>query len=115
MPVPLRYPPRANPAQKNSSRSRGSCLYSMPCRKGSSPPDSIMPYLNPFQMKCVGSEDGTKPCQRCKRSNTEYGIISNIPAVTQLFPDAFSRNTAAAASLAPSTFILFISVTLIQP
>ena len=23
-------------------------------------------------MKCVGAEDGQKPCQRCKRTNVEY-------------------------------------------
>lgn len=27
---------------------------------------------DPLQMKCVGAEDGTQPCQRCKRSNSEF-------------------------------------------
>jgi hypothetical protein len=29
-------------------------------------------WLTASQMKCVGAEDGQKPCQRCKRTNVEY-------------------------------------------
>ena len=31
------------------------------------------------QMKCVGAEDGQKPCQRCKRTNVEYVGNNVIP------------------------------------
>ena len=30
-------------------------------------------------MKCVGAEDGQKPCQRCKRTNVEYVGNNVIP------------------------------------
>ena len=32
-------------------------------------------------MKCVGAEDGTQPCQRCRRTGVEYVIFNAIRSV----------------------------------
>lgn len=61
--------------------------------------------LTIIQMKCVGSEDGTKPCQRCKRANVECVICTPIQTIFPLIVDlgVFSKSIAAAESRAPST------------
>lgn len=59
-------------------------------------------------MKCVGAEDGQKPCQRCKRANVEsvpffHLLLSSISS--NRLPDAFLRNTDEDASPAQSLYI----------
>lgn len=57
-------------------------------------------------MKCVGAEDGSQPCQRCRRTGVEYVLIQRLrynsshpPA-----PGVFSRGTDAAENQAQSSF-----------
>ena len=62
-------------------------------------------------MKCVGAEDGQQPCQRCKRSNTEYVTRCFLPyflhsSHPSSFPDAFLKNTGEGANLVQSQSFL---------
>ena len=52
-------------------------------------------------MKCVGAEDGQKPCQRCKRASLKY-VYAHLAAIRSLFVAASSKNTDAVASPAQS-------------
>ena len=50
-------------------------------------------------MKCVGSEDGTKPCQRCKRANVESVIFSHPRDICLIVdPGVFSKSIAVAGN-----------------
>jgi hypothetical protein len=40
----------------------------------------------PFQMKCVGSDNGKQPCERCKRQGLQCGSLFPIPLTAILSP-----------------------------
>lgn len=52
-------------------RNPRACTVCRAAKVGSSSIARIL-WFTPSQMKCVGAEDGQKPCQRCKRTNAEY-------------------------------------------
>jgi hypothetical protein len=57
-------------------------------------------------MKCVGAEDGSQPCQRCRRTGVEYVLIQ-YPHHNSSHPPVLgvcSRGTDAAESQAQSLF-----------
>lgn len=62
-------------------------------------------HQSSVQMKCVGAEDGSQPCQRCRRTGVEYVFPSSRLAQFLSLPiDVCSRDTDAAESQAQSPF-----------
>jgi hypothetical protein len=58
-------------------------------------------------MKCVGAEDGSQPCQRCRRTGVEYVLVQYSRYLSLLLltrSGVCSRDTGAAESQAQSSF-----------
>lgn len=76
-------------------------------------PHCYLPCTNSYfiQMKCVGAEDGQKPCQRCKRANVEYVTFPFSSAFCSglSFQGASLKNIVVGASLVRSEFCVVVS------
>lgn len=56
-------------------------------------------------MKCVGAEDGTQPCQRCRRTGVEYVFLMSLFSICPLtLTGVYSRDTDAVGNRAQSSF-----------